>query len=336
VSPPTVLVAYTSARGNTRHIAEHVASTVASAGLRAETVPTREADGAGPEDAAGIVVVVPVHHGQHDGETVAWMARHRDLIDRVPSLVLSVSIAAGAHDDASRAEARALLAELVLRSNVTPSLAASIAGAVDHDGVPLFARAGLRDEAERHGLAASTEHDTVFTDWDALEALEHRLLALLGVPAAPVPRPRSASEDGRPPIRSTSTVGLGTLRATAHDPAAEPPPSPVPRNAAFSVPELSEGVALITCRPLTDPARLQAITAGVASIPGVASVTLESAVGDRATLRVGLERPVALGAELLTHLAHQITACRYAGGHLEVDVVADPAPAVPRRATERA
>lgn len=333
----TVLVVSSSAHGNAWHIAEHVASTVASVGFEARTVPTHDADAADPGGAAGIVVVVPVHHGQFDGATVAWMARRRDLIDRVPSLVLSVSIAAAGAGDASRAETRELLAELVLRSNVTPALAASVAGAVDHDGIPLFARAGLRDEAARHGLAASTEHDTVFTDWDALEQLEHRFLALLEVPrgdAKPTPRRTAGAYRGPRPVSSASAVGLGTLRAPGHETLPDAPPAPLPQDASFVVPELSVGEALITCRPLSSPVLLREITAGVASIPGVASVSLESAGGDRAVLRVGLERPVALGAELLTHLAHLITACRYADGHLEVDVVADPGAPAPRRVPE--
>ncbi|MDO9410863.1 flavodoxin domain-containing protein [Patulibacter sp.] len=180
---PTVLVLYSSVHGHARRIAEHVASAVTAAGLRARTVPAHDARSADPEHATGIVVVAPVHHRSHDGDTVAWMARHRAAIDRGPTLVLSVSLAAAGTSAGSRSEARALLAELVLRSDVSPAIAASIGGAVDHDGTPPFARAGLREEAARHGLDAAAGHDTDFTDWEALAKLEQRFLALLTDPA---------------------------------------------------------------------------------------------------------------------------------------------------------
>ncbi|CAB4904139.1 unannotated protein [freshwater metagenome] len=322
-----VLVVYTTTHGHTRHIAEHVVAAATAEGHRARGVATHEADAADPARADALVVVVPVHHGQHDGETMAWLSRERALVDRIPSLVLSVSIAGAGTDDASRAEARTLLAELVLRSNVTPSISASIGGAVDHDGIPLFARAGRRDEAERHGLPADAEHDTVLTDWGALDVLEHRFLDLLrgstgGGPAGS----RTVPSPAPLPATAHPTAGLGTRHASGRSRAA---PGTGP-GATSPFPELSEGVVRITCRPLTDPARLRELVAGVTSIPGVGAVALDSVAGDHAILRLDLERPVALGAELVTHLARQISACRTRDGLLEVELLPHPAASPPR------
>lgn len=317
MSLASVLVVFSSVHGHTRHVAEHVAGALRSSGLGAQQVSVRDAEAVDLEHVVGVVVVVPVHHRRHDGAMVAWMARHRELVDRVPSLVLSVSIAAAGTDEASRAEARGLLTELVLRANVSPSLAASIGGSVNHDGVPFFARAGQRDEAERCGLRVSAQHDTDLTDWSALERLERRFVDLLGDGAAPAPGTPTARSRTSRTVSSGSVIGLGTIRRSAPDPALVDVTAPVPSS---PVPELSTGDARITCRPLTDPSRLREVVDGVASIPGVETVTLESAVGDHAVLRVVLERPVALGAELLTHLARQITGCRFRDGGFEIDL----------------
>jgi menaquinone-dependent protoporphyrinogen oxidase len=159
-----ILLVYETRAGQTRKIAEFVADHVRAAGSAIEVV---DLGAKGAESVVnvpeGIIILSPVHGGRHSERVHAFVERHLDLLDSVPSAFISIGLAA--MNRASR-EALAQLDSFLEETGWRPTVARPVAGALAYRRYSGALRLLMRIIASRRGLPTDTSRDYEYTDWD--------------------------------------------------------------------------------------------------------------------------------------------------------------------------
>jgi menaquinone-dependent protoporphyrinogen oxidase len=174
-----IVVLYATREGHTRRIAEHLAATLRARGHAASA---RDVSMFGevltPDDYKAVILAASVHLGKHEPEMIAFVRRHREELERVPSAFLSVSLSAATAEDetrpaAARAEADAAvhkaLDTFAKETGWHPSRAKAVAGALLYTQYGVLVRFVMKMIAKRAGHATDTSRDYVYTDWRALD-----------------------------------------------------------------------------------------------------------------------------------------------------------------------
>jgi menaquinone-dependent protoporphyrinogen oxidase len=125
-----ILVLFASTHGQTRSIAERIATTLREQGFEVEMQDA----GKLPADLslglfAGVVIGASIH-AHHQGEAVDFARNHHLLLNSLPTAFFSVSLAAADEDDQSRAATREYLDEFLDATGLQPTLSQSFAGAI--------------------------------------------------------------------------------------------------------------------------------------------------------------------------------------------------------------
>lgn len=182
-----ILVLYATREGQTRKLAEHVGATLRARGREVDVLDAahvREPFGLGRYGAA--ILAASVHAGAHEGEIVAFVKRHRDALDRLPTAFLSVSLSEVTAEDetadaAARAKAHADVEQMLERFYAQtawhPKRAKPVAGALLYTQYGFLKRLVMKRIAGSAGGPTDTSRDYEFTDWDALDRFVEELLA---------------------------------------------------------------------------------------------------------------------------------------------------------------
>ena len=104
-----VLVAFATREGQTRRIAEHIASTIRARGNEAEVLDVGSGAQVDPDlkRYAAVLLAASVHLGRHEREMVDFVKAHHQELEQLPTAFLSVSLSeAGVEDTTASFEAR--------------------------------------------------------------------------------------------------------------------------------------------------------------------------------------------------------------------------------------
>lgn len=113
-----------------------------------------------------IIVAGSVHSGKHQEALELFVYANRDELQKLPTLFLSVSMAAAFED--SRKDAKRYIKEFQEKTIWHPSRHLLVAGAVRHSDYGYYEEAALQyGDLAKHAFAELKE-DKDFTDWDAL------------------------------------------------------------------------------------------------------------------------------------------------------------------------
>ncbi|WP_099826167.1 flavodoxin domain-containing protein [Oceaniglobus indicus] len=165
-----VVILYATVEGQTGKIARFAEETLGAAGHSVTTVDAMNPSARLDIDGAdAVILAAPVHERRHPTEFEVLLAARKDDLNRVPTLMLSVSLSA-AFPEGMR-EAKDYLVEMEMRTGFTPTTEVPIAGAVrtrsyDYFAAQLVRHVVLRD---RDYDPAQGEHE--FTDWPALAGI---------------------------------------------------------------------------------------------------------------------------------------------------------------------
>lgn len=104
-----LVILYATREGHTRQIARHIESSIRERGYTARSRDVRDLQEPFDLDRYdGAIVAASVHRGKHEPEMLAFVKRHRDALEALPTAFISVSLAeAGAEDAARPPELRA-------------------------------------------------------------------------------------------------------------------------------------------------------------------------------------------------------------------------------------
>ena len=184
-----ILILYATREGHTHHIAEHIAGLLRDQGFPVEPRNVKECSEV--FDLAGYsaaILAASVHMGEHEREMIAFVKRHREALDSLPSAFLSVSLSeAGVEDRTASEDKREQAKEDVERMLATffeetgwhPARVTPVAGALLFTKYGLILRFIMKRIARKAGSSTDTSRDHVFTDWDGLERFVNEFVPLL-------------------------------------------------------------------------------------------------------------------------------------------------------------
>jgi menaquinone-dependent protoporphyrinogen oxidase len=187
-----VPVFYATSEGQTRRIAQTLASEPRALGAESEAIEIQSAAAETFEwtGARAVVIGASVHAGRHQREAVAFVRRHLEALNERSEVFISVSLAIASalpnEVDAARKIAQAFSGELGWR----PVRTVCIAGRLAYTQYGWLTRFVMRRIAAKAGGATDTRRDHELTNWAEVRELAKAVATL--IERAPLAAPRSA------------------------------------------------------------------------------------------------------------------------------------------------
>jgi menaquinone-dependent protoporphyrinogen oxidase len=164
-----VPVFYATTEGQTRLIAEAIASVLREEGLESEA---RELSPSSPPpdwlNIRSAVVGASLHGGRHQRTAARFLEREARHLAVRPAAFFSVSLSAGSTNPAEVDAAHAIARDFVRSARWEPRRIACFAGKLAYTQYGFFKRLVLRFIAAREGAPTDTSRDYEFTDWAAV------------------------------------------------------------------------------------------------------------------------------------------------------------------------
>jgi len=175
----TAAVFFATREGQTRKIAERIAADLRTHGMDVDLRDVRTIRT--PIDWQSYTTVcltASVHAGRHEREMIEFARRHRQELQRLGAVFLSVTLSeAGAEDrhatverrERSAADARRMIEVFVEQTGWKPGRSFPVAGALAYTQYNFLVRFFMKRIARAQGAPTDTSRDYEFTDWAALD-----------------------------------------------------------------------------------------------------------------------------------------------------------------------
>jgi menaquinone-dependent protoporphyrinogen oxidase len=164
------IVAYRSAHGQTKKIAEAVAAALTARGARAELVDIKKAGGKiDANDVDGVFLGGYIHAGKYPGGLLRFAARNRQMLSSIPVHFFTACLAARAPTEESRKMMKGYLESFRKATGLAPATAEFFAGALPYTRYNPVVRTIMRKISESAGGDCDTSRDFEYTDWQAVE-----------------------------------------------------------------------------------------------------------------------------------------------------------------------
>ncbi len=175
-----VLVVYATATGQTRKIVAFLADRLRGQAHTVELVDAADLPWSfSPAGFDRIVVASCVRQGEYRRPVVRFARRYREVLNAVPSVLLSVSMAAA--NVVNRGDARRWLQQWVEtfseKTGWKPAHVEHVAGALPFTRYDPITKWFMRRIAIEQQYATDTTRDHEYTDWAALAAFADTLVA---------------------------------------------------------------------------------------------------------------------------------------------------------------
>lgn len=172
-----ILICYATTEGQTRKICRFCADRLIAAGHSVELLPATEAEGLDLAQFDAAILAGSVHLGKLQPELADFATTQAQALNRMPTLLLQVSLAAAGTDPEDRADLDRIAALFCDAAGWRPGALHHVAGAFRFTRYDFFKSWAMRYIAAQKGQTVDPQADREYTDWAALEAL------LLGWPA---------------------------------------------------------------------------------------------------------------------------------------------------------
>ena len=165
----TVPVFYATTDGQTRRIAEQIASTLREQGLVSEARDvSHEVPSVDWVHVVGVVLGAPIYAGRHQQAAVDFATSEAGHLSVRPSAFFSVSLSAGSRNPAEVDAAHALAKSFVSAAGWQPLRLACFAGKLAYTRYGFVKRQIMRFIAWHEGAPTDARRDYEFTDWAAV------------------------------------------------------------------------------------------------------------------------------------------------------------------------
>lgn len=164
-----ILIVYATTEGQTAKVARFAFDRLVAAGHSVALVPAAEASGVDPGGFDGAVVAGSVHGGRFQKEVIGWARAEARRLDTVPTLFLSVSLAAAGDDAEDWAGLWACIDRFIEETGWTPGRVEHVAGAFRFSEYDFFKSWAMRWIAAQKDHGAPAGEDREYTDWAALD-----------------------------------------------------------------------------------------------------------------------------------------------------------------------
>lgn len=159
-----IYIPYGTTEGQTAKIAQYIADVIRDHGHEADAVRVDGSVDTVPDGYDGVIVGASIHMGKHDKHVRDFVTRNRAALERIPSALFSVSLAA--HGDVE--EARSYVEEFEQETGWRPAKVALFGGALLYTHYGFLKRRLMKKIAgDKPGnLGIDTSRDYVYTEWD--------------------------------------------------------------------------------------------------------------------------------------------------------------------------
>lgn len=170
-------VFYATSEGHTRLIAERLAARLRGLALDSRAIPIvcEETSHFDWSRVQGAVLAASIHAGRHQAEARAFAHLNAASLSAVPSLFVSVSLAAASSDPAEVRAVTDIARRFVADAGWQPTRVAPIAGCLAYTKYNWLVRGVMRRIAKKEGGSTDTTRDHVYTDWTAVDGLADEL-----------------------------------------------------------------------------------------------------------------------------------------------------------------
>jgi menaquinone-dependent protoporphyrinogen oxidase len=172
-----VLVVYATQEGQTGKIARYLAAALRTSGHVGELFDAGHDPLPDLERFRAVVVCAPIHAGGYPRSIVRFAREHRDFLERVPSVFLSVGLAVLSRIHDGRAQTLELVQKFARQSGWHPARVELAAGALPYSKYNFLIRFVMRRIAAKEGGDTDTSRDYEYTDWSALDRLATELVS---------------------------------------------------------------------------------------------------------------------------------------------------------------
>ena len=162
-----VLIAYATTEGHTEKIARFVEVVLSGEGIQAELENVGQLSGGQPVTSFDKVIVAgSVHSAKHQADVENFAFAHRERLNEIPALFLSVSLAAAFADNVQDAED--YVDTFTSITGWEPTAHVLVAGAIKPGEYGWFEESKLMEGDLASHLSEDLQDEKEFTDWDAL------------------------------------------------------------------------------------------------------------------------------------------------------------------------
>jgi menaquinone-dependent protoporphyrinogen oxidase len=172
-----VPIFYATTEGQTRRIAERIAEQIRTHGLdsRAIAIISEEASHIDWKRTRGAGLCASLHMQKHQAEAVAFARLFGHALSAIPSLFVSVSLAAASKRATEVEGAKRIAERFAAGTGWRPSRIASVAGRLAYTQYNWFIRLIMRRIASKEGGSTDTSQDHEYTNWTEVERLADEL-----------------------------------------------------------------------------------------------------------------------------------------------------------------
>ncbi len=163
-----LFIGYASTEGQTQKIARHLMDRLVDQGHSIELLAL---DDVGLLDLArfdAAVLGASVHIGHYQSVFSDFTEAHADVLNAMPTLMLSVSLAAAGHDAEDWRGLETVLSDFTQATGWTPGQVVQVAGAYEPSKYDVFRRFVMRRIIAAKDPDADLDWDKEYTDWDVL------------------------------------------------------------------------------------------------------------------------------------------------------------------------
>lgn len=163
-----ILIVYATTEGQTRKVARFVFDRLAEAGHATQLIGAHEAGGLDVSRHDGVIVAGSVHAGRYQKELAAWVGAEAARLGAMPTLMLSVSLAAAGQDPDDWTAIRGCVDRFAEETGWTPGRVEHVAGAFRFSEYDFFKSWAMRWIAAQKDESVRPGEDKEYTDWAAL------------------------------------------------------------------------------------------------------------------------------------------------------------------------
>ena len=163
------LVLYSTIEGQTRKIAEAVASHLEEKGHTLMLTDANQIGFADPGTSDGAILCAPIHLGRYPSPFVHYVHSWSSVLNDMASAFISVSLSIASADEDEKTEARSYPLRLFDETGWRPQSVLNCAGALKYTEYDFFKRWMLKRIAAAEGGPTDTKHDFELTDWSELK-----------------------------------------------------------------------------------------------------------------------------------------------------------------------
>ena len=162
---------FSTTEGQTRKIIQFAFDQLARSGHSVAMIEAKDAEAIDLSTFDAVIMAASVHVGQFQKEMTAFATAQSKVLNAIPTLFLSVSLAAAGDDAKDWEELGHIVDRFAKETGFSPKRVEHVAGAfkfTDYDFFKYWAMRWIESKKDPQGEAGT---DREYTDWNALEAI---------------------------------------------------------------------------------------------------------------------------------------------------------------------